>query len=479
MSISEIRLRNFRGFKDTGEASATIELKPLTVLLGPNSAGKSSFGHALAAMGHAQSKFQGTANATLTPSGDAEDWPVDLGGYTDLRTTGTSGPVCVDFRSSEGWITLGFGGIKSIDSLLLSYLLYPVGPGDTRSEDFKIVTPDFIEGTTVTTDQEGGSAQTSLVKKNLLELSRKNERQWADAAGRETRVGLSGLLLDTVRHVTGTDIPLSNGPRIELSALLEQVTYLRANRRRPSRGYDKTKHTISRLGYAGELAAAVMNDKREDEVEFLMPSAFPSNLDDMKTIIDVGWTPRREPLSNAVSAWLQQFGLASSARAEIGDSDTSRLFLRFSLNSDWSSRDITEVGFGLSQILPVLVGGLLQPSDGVFIVDLPEAHLHPRPQAELADFFCSLALSGRRALVETHSEMFFHRLRLRAALNREFLDKIAVYFFDAPEKDGQCAQLRKIGLDYDGELKWPVGFLQEGWDAEAQINAVRRARSQK
>jgi predicted ATPase len=122
------------------------------------------------------------------------------------------------------------------------------------------------------------------------------------------------------------------------------------------------------------------------------------------------------------------------------------------------------------------VGGLTQPEESLFIVDLPEAHLHPRPQAELADFFCSLALSKRSVIVETHSEMFFHRLRLWAALNQELANKIAVYFVDPPNPNNICVEPRPVGLAFQDELTWPKGFLQEAWEMESQIKAAREAR---
>src|SRR5207302_320043 len=90
MTISAIRLRNFRGFEET-----EIELKPLTVLLGPNSSGKSSFGQALAALSHAHwLNPNAGSQASLTPAAvQADDWPVELGVTPDLRTRGKSGPV--------------------------------------------------------------------------------------------------------------------------------------------------------------------------------------------------------------------------------------------------------------------------------------------------------------------------------------------------------------------------------------------------
>jgi predicted ATPase len=137
--------------------------------------------------------------------------------------------------------------------------------------------------------------------------------------------------------------------------------------------------------------------------------------------------------------------------------------------------DITEVGFGISQVLPVLVAGLLQPTHGLFIVDLPEAHLHPKPQAELADFFCSLALSDRRVLVETHSDMFINQLRLRAEMTPELRDKIAVYFVDPPI-NGCCCNPRRVELSLEGELRWPADFMQETWEIETKISAAQETR---
>ncbi len=138
--------------------------------------------------------------------------------------------------------------------------------------------------------------------------------------------------------------------------------------------------------------------------------------------------------------------------------------------------NVTEVGFGVSQVVPILTAGLLQPKGSLFVVDLPEAHLHPKPQAELADFFCSLALTDRYSLVETHSEMFFHRLRLRAEMIPALKNEIAVYFLDGSRGSPCCTSPRWIGLGLDDEPEWPADFFQEGWDMEVQIGSLRRAR---
>src|SRR5262249_2170490 len=102
--------------------------------------------------------------------------------------------------------------------------------------------------------------------------------------------------------------------------------------------------------------------------------------------------------------------------------------------------------------------------------------LHPRPQAALADFFCALALSGRRAIVETHSELFFHRLRLRAALNHQLADQIAAHVLDCPDKDGYCRPPRELSLKEGAEVSWPEGFLIEGIEEQEALHAANAAR---
>lgn len=192
----------------------------------------------------------------------------------------------------------------------------------------------------------------------------------------------------------------------------------------------------------------------------------------------IGWQERVTTLQHATSEWLQHLGLAGQAQVSGSERyGSEHVDIRMTLQSGGKSRDITEVGFGISQVLPVIIGALLQTKGSLFIVDLPEAHLHPRPQAEIADLFCSLAMCGRSALVETHSEMFFHRLRLRAAMDPELMKRIAVYFVDAPNADGTCRPPREVGLSFDEELTWPAGFLQEALESEIQIKSVRKART--
>lgn len=470
MDIKAIRLQNFRGFQD-----ARIELKPLTVLIGPNSAGKSSFGQALAALAHVHKFYVTGPQASLTPpaSGDIEAWPVDLGKTNDLRTEGTEGPVKIELETTGGLVELGFGGIPNTeDELILSYIALPSGEQSApQKPSHKAVemAPKYTSDVVI----EGAFHQPSSVtdSKSVIEIRRINERQWQEDKT-EVSVILLGLVVKAVQHMTGTQRVLSGAASDALSSFLEKLTYLRANRKRPARGYEDKLQKFQPIGYSGESTPTVLLKKGLVQVKYAEPPAIPNSVDEARKI-DPEWKEKQESLSDALNAWLLRLDIASHVEIVPPSGVSKDLQMRVS-PKEQSKHDITEIGFGVSQVIPVLVAGLLQPEDSLFIVDLPEAHLHPRPQSAIADFFCSLALSNRTALVETHSEMFFHRLRLRAAQDPSLMDKIAVYFIDPP-KAGICSEPRLVGLKQEDYLRWPEGFLQEAWEMETQINAVRQA----
>ncbi len=473
MNIKAVRLRNFRGFRDM-----RIELKPLTVLLGPNSAGKSSFGQALAAMAHAHKLYASTPQVSLTPppNENVKTWPVDLGNTNDLRTKGADGSVNIELETVGDLVEFGFGGMEHTDELLLSYISYPIGEQST------FVNPP--DKTTLNNIPQGQSssgvmlegASYNSAKKDQVKLKKINEIQWQECAQEdrtEISVILDGLILKAVTHETGTSRVLSGAASIALRSLFNGLTYLRANRKRPTRGYKDGVDKYQPIGYSGEWTPSILHKKGSDQVSYFEPPQIPQSIDEARKI-SYEWKEKRGSLLEEVGAWLSRLDLAAAVETVPPTLLDSSVKLRATLKGQ-GSHDITEIGFGVSQVIPVLVAGLLQPEDGLFIVDLPEAHLHPRPQGAIADFFCSLALSGRPALVETHSEMFFHRLRLRAAQDPKLMDKIAVYFIDPP-KDGICSNPRPVGLGFEDELRWPEGFLQEAYETEMQINVVRQSR---
>src|ERR1700738_3104621 len=176
MSVRAIRLLNFRGFQD-----ARIELKPLTVLLGPNSAGKSAFGHALAAMAHVHKLYSSTPQASLTPppGADVDTWPVDLGETSDLRTEGAEGPVRIGLETTRGGLVeLGVGGLDPYSpKLLMSYARLPSG-GQSAPEGAQTLTA--IESTPSAQRSEVLPGKEVFKIDPVIEIRKVNERQLSE-----------------------------------------------------------------------------------------------------------------------------------------------------------------------------------------------------------------------------------------------------------------------------------------------------------
>jgi hypothetical protein len=148
--------------------------------------------------------------------------------------------------------------------------------------------------------------------------------------------------------------------------------------------------------------------------------------------------PGREQLKTAVSYWLKKLGLARSVTVKdlTRKSNIFELAIGGAGTARWAN--FADVGFGVSQVLPVLVQGFLVPRGGTYVVQQPELHLHPDAQAGLADFFIYLASQGVQSIVETHSEYLLLRLRRRLAERLKTL-KIGLQ----GEKDGYIQELDK------------------------------------
>jgi predicted ATPase len=121
----------------------------------------------------------------------------------------------------------------------------------------------------------------------------------------------------------------------------------------------------------------------------------------------------------------------------------------------------SNVGFGYSYILPIIVSGLIAEEGEILIVENPEAHLHPKAQSKLTKFLAKVASCGVQLFVETHSEHILNALRIAVKLpeyeiNKE--DVSALYFHDR-EDGGYFIQ---IPIQADGRIEeWPEGFFDQ------------------
>jgi len=112
--------------------------------------------------------------------------------------------------------------------------------------------------------------------------------------------------------------------------------------------------------------------------------------------------------------------------------------------------NLIDVGYGVSQVLPILVDTVLGDEGGTYLLQQPEVHLHPRGQAELGSFFGYFAGKNRRFVVETHSDYLIDRVRMDVRDKKTLKpEDVAIIFF---ERQGSEVNLRNLRLDEDGNL---------------------------
>ncbi len=217
------------------------------------------------------------------------------------------------------------------------------------------------------------------------------------------------------------------------------------------------------IGAKGEYAAAVYEANQNAGIRWYNPSS--SEIE-------------RSTLKIALNTWASYLGVANEINIQMaGQSGVSWQIVHI---EGHKALPLTAVGVGVSQILPILVMGLLSPANTLLLVEQPELHLHPRVQARLGDFFMGLAQCGKQCLIETHSENLISQLRYHIvqAGGQEKSDCL-IYFVDQDEQG--AAQFNPIEISADGNiLNWPDGFFDETMLQEDRITAASlKKRAQK
>ncbi len=185
---------------------------------------------------------------------------------------------------------------------------------------------------------------------------------------------------------------------------------------------------------------------------------------------------KSKTLEETVASWLQRLGLIDSFEVKPieGDKNLFRVLVKKSPSSP--SVLITDVGFGVSQVLPVLVLCYYAPKGSTILLEQPEIHLHPSAQRGLADVFIdAMKVRDVQIIVESHSEDFLRRLQRRVAEAKVIKESdAAIYFCDI--EDGK-AKLTSLELDaYGNFLAWPKDFFGDpmGDIVAMQLAAMKR-----
>lgn len=123
----------------------------------------------------------------------------------------------------------------------------------------------------------------------------------------------------------------------------------------------------------------------------------------------------------------------------------------------------TNVGFGISYIMPIILAVLAAEPGTLILLENPEAHLHPRGQVRMGELLALAALGGAQIIVETHSDHLLNGIRLAVHSGNLSPEQVGLFFFAREEKIGTvCARITKPEMDAAGRIsEWPDGFFDE------------------
>jgi len=502
--ITKWKLFNFKSIKKETE----LNFAPLTILAGANSSGKSTL-------------LQSILLITQTLSSEINSRSVVLNGY--LTQLGQFDDVCSFERESDqvriGWECTPLELVKFARHSTFKYPLKKVSCTVAFDTQAAAPTPELSQlqpslesstllATVLAEDQMDVTAKLSVTRgifqvpasdiiddavdiESLafkVELDEQSRRELLQQDSSAVPVGcrLHHFLPEeltiqqtVVENTTHPVIVPIQPPKSILDAgnylrsfFSQSVKYLGPLRDEPRSLYPIVPNmNLTEVGLHGEYTAAVLNYHSKLRVSIIPPSIFENVTEfDFKKPVKVSQT-----LETAVIDWLKYLGVAENV--ETHDRGKHGHELKVTTLGTRTPQDLTHVGVGVSQVLPILVMCLLAKPDSTLIIEQPELHLNPLVQTRLGDFFLSMALSHKQCIIETHSEYLINRLRLRlASASDDTLNSLLKTYF--VEKPGLQSTFREVFVNEFGAIvDWPAGFFdQSQFEAEEIIKAAVRKR---
>lgn len=237
--------------------------------------------------------------------------------------------------------------------------------------------------------------------------------------------------------------------------VFRNIRYIGPLREKPTRRYIY-ENEVSEIGAKGENAAYIYQEEENKKIKNYYL------LEDENFVMNKVETN----LSTLTRKVLNSMNISNIS------STTEDSITKINLNSFPSSTtkvSIADVGFGVSQVFPIVLEGLRMDREDLLMLEQPEIHLHPNLQMQMADFFIGLALSGKNLLIETHSDHIINRLVRRIVEDNDYLlsDLIKIYFVKSTD-EGPLFESIEINPE-QGIVNWPKDFFDQTASEQEKI----------
>jgi AAA ATPase domain len=448
--ITNIKLTNFRAFQD----EVSVRIRPITVLIGRNSAGKSSL-----------LKFLLMLRQTLESQGDSffatDGERVKLGTWSDLRNTQTRSPAqredycrfnvtieTDDLPSPEIqalWKAMSRGSIVSTESRLLRVNVEVPRQSiqaETQKAEFNVsgavhYGSKFRYGRH---SVDGRIGREPIFKKRADNLANVGFLRFAERADSVNKV-LEGVVAE----------PFLDGLRQEFLTPRHLSPIREESQQAVQTGSPPPRDVGQRGEYAMPHLARILTDEEEEpRGKFIVKHAAAVARMDKVTF------------SRRVSA------LVTHVNAR--NMDTQAIC------------SVADFGFGVSQCLPIFIQGAMQYPGQLLIVEQPEAQLHPTAQLDMGDFFAEL-WNDRKvpSLIETHSSNIILRLRKLVSKGQLEAKDVSIAFFTLEKRAGKrggahtAVSVRNMDINADGSLQKGLPMEFFGADIEEALDFGRES----
>ena len=479
--LNKMKIKNFKAFVDTEE----IFLKPITLFCGTNSSGKSTLLHSLLLW--KQTLESRNFEQTLLLNGRM----LHLGTFSNIiHNHNTEKPITFEFsfklnrksfygaqqtRFPYPWEILVRDLIPNIENSLIKDLIYSfdykVELSTTAPTEPNVFSKAVIPRT-IMLNVLAETQKQEYYKGIRIEIAYNSESNdysvvWENFSPqilpKKTKPSGKGKF----KHLKFINlIPINIIPYEEKSSIHSEVsfvfyrfkeilgflfgsfTYLGPLREEPARRYIYEDEIVE-IGIKGENSAYILMSEKHKVINnhfFYDPTT------------DSFITKKQISLFDSMNYWFSLMGIHSfeaSSESEI---------IRLTLLSEEKSKtrvNIADVGFGVSQVLPIIIEGLRMNPGQTLILEQPEIHLHPKLQMQLADFIVSLALSKKNIVLETHSDHIVNRLVRRIAEDEsgDLSELIGIHFV---YKDKSNSRIEEIRISHEsGIMNWPKEFFDQ------------------
>lgn len=470
--LNKINLENFKSFKTLTD----LELKPITIICGTNSCGKSSILQSILTM--KQTFRSQKDNQTLLLNGKY----VHLGSYKNL----------VYEKKNNNYITLSFSFLFNKNNTKFEYKHFLKSIASAHPENdidlnnilfsFKIkfksinkkgkinfIKPILVHEYSVEIDFKSKTKKELNYKTNISFILNQGETYFINwnnlsllgfseedfkVTGETKAICEFDNLIPRIKHIVrGQD---SNITQILMffwrykdfmTNIFNSYSYIGPLREEAARRYIY-ENEVTEIGLKGENAPYLYMTQGNN----LLEKVFFYDEENKE------FSYKKIKLKDAVNEWLKILGIKGF------DSSLSNDIIHLNLKANPHSEidiNIADVGFGISQVFPIILEGLRINTNDTLILEQPEIHLHPKMQMDLADYFLSLAKAKKNLLIETHSEHLINRL-VRRIIEDETntIGKLIKIYFISATKDGAIYEEIKINNN-QGIINWPDDFFDQ------------------